>query len=319
MYFGQPNQRKTDYSCARSASQVRQFQMAQKLAMMRQKKNEYLQYQRKLAMERMQEQERQMQMRMAQQPAAEFGPGPHPPGIGNNGGNPPGAPGWGMHNPGNVNLYLDLARLLVLRSKVQNLMSGCFLVLDGKNKGYGPVPQQQQPQAMHNMGGPQQPPQPNMYVQQGQWGPVSSQPVPPTGLPGVPQPQGQGPPGQQQQMQPPMMSSPTSGGGPVGVPPMGGGGGPHQMMYSPDPNNVIVQQQQQPPAPPQLPQQQTSDPNMMMQSPQQSDLNVGVPHQQQQMQQVPVPQLQQQQQQVHQNQPQPQGPPAQIAELISFD
>lgn len=46
---------------------IRAYQMAQKLALMRQKKNEYLQYQRQLAMQRMQEQEREMQMRIAQQ------------------------------------------------------------------------------------------------------------------------------------------------------------------------------------------------------------------------------------------------------------
>lgn len=45
---------------------IRAYQMAQKLAVMRQKKNEYLQYQRQLAMQRMQEQEREMQMRIAQ-------------------------------------------------------------------------------------------------------------------------------------------------------------------------------------------------------------------------------------------------------------
>lgn len=41
--------------------------MAQKLQIMRQKKQEYLQYQRQLAMQRMQDQEREMQMRIEQQ------------------------------------------------------------------------------------------------------------------------------------------------------------------------------------------------------------------------------------------------------------
>ncbi len=52
---------------AEEQERIRQFQMAQKLHIMRQKKQEYLQYQRQLAMQRMQDQEREMQMRIEQQ------------------------------------------------------------------------------------------------------------------------------------------------------------------------------------------------------------------------------------------------------------
>lgn len=41
--------------------------MAQKLAIMRKKKQDYLQYQRQLALQKIQEQEREMQMRQEQQ------------------------------------------------------------------------------------------------------------------------------------------------------------------------------------------------------------------------------------------------------------
>ncbi|XP_035220650.1 hepatocyte growth factor-regulated tyrosine kinase substrate-like isoform X1 [Stegodyphus dumicola] len=52
---------------AEEAERLRQIQMAQKLEIMRKKKQEYLQYQRQLAIQRMQEQEREMQMRQEQQ------------------------------------------------------------------------------------------------------------------------------------------------------------------------------------------------------------------------------------------------------------
>ncbi|XP_065332917.1 hepatocyte growth factor-regulated tyrosine kinase substrate isoform X1 [Cloeon dipterum] len=52
---------------AEEQERIRQMQMAQKLDMMRQKKQEYLQYQRHLALQRIQEQERELQMRQEQQ------------------------------------------------------------------------------------------------------------------------------------------------------------------------------------------------------------------------------------------------------------
>lgn len=52
---------------AEEAERLRQIQMAQKLEIMRKKKQEYLQYQRQLVLQRVQEQEREMQMRQEQQ------------------------------------------------------------------------------------------------------------------------------------------------------------------------------------------------------------------------------------------------------------
>lgn len=54
---------------AEEQERQRQIQMAQKLDIMRKKKQEYLQYQRQLALQRIQEQEREMQLRQEQQKA----------------------------------------------------------------------------------------------------------------------------------------------------------------------------------------------------------------------------------------------------------
>uniref|UniRef100_A0A0K8TSJ0 Hepatocyte growth factor-regulated tyrosine kinase substrate n=1 Tax=Tabanus bromius TaxID=304241 RepID=A0A0K8TSJ0_TABBR len=54
---------------AEEQERIRQLQMAHKLEIMRKKKQEYLQYQRQLALQRIQEQEREMQMRQEQQKA----------------------------------------------------------------------------------------------------------------------------------------------------------------------------------------------------------------------------------------------------------
>jgi len=62
---------------AEEQERIKQFQMAQKLHIMRQKKQEYLQYQRQLAMQRMQEQEREMQMRIEQQQKQQIGVPPY--------------------------------------------------------------------------------------------------------------------------------------------------------------------------------------------------------------------------------------------------
>ncbi|RWS26954.1 Hepatocyte growth factor-regulated tyrosine kinase substrate-like protein, partial [Leptotrombidium deliense] len=51
---------------AEEQERIRQQQMAQKLEIMRKKKQEYLQYQRQMALQRIQEQEREMQMRQEQ-------------------------------------------------------------------------------------------------------------------------------------------------------------------------------------------------------------------------------------------------------------
>ncbi|KAL0278626.1 UNVERIFIED_CONTAM: hypothetical protein PYX00_000394 [Menopon gallinae] len=52
---------------AEEAERLRQLQMAQKLEIMRRRKQEYLQFQRQLAIQKVQEQEREMQMRQEQQ------------------------------------------------------------------------------------------------------------------------------------------------------------------------------------------------------------------------------------------------------------
>nr|CAD7198515.1 unnamed protein product [Timema douglasi] len=52
---------------AEEAERIRQMQMAHKLEIMRKKKQDYLQYQRQLALQRIQEQERERQMRQEQQ------------------------------------------------------------------------------------------------------------------------------------------------------------------------------------------------------------------------------------------------------------
>merc|ERR1719251_77249 len=51
---------------AEEAEKLRQNQMREKLELMRKKKTEYLQYQRQLAMQKMQEQEREMMLRREQ-------------------------------------------------------------------------------------------------------------------------------------------------------------------------------------------------------------------------------------------------------------
>eukprot|EP00063_Salmo_salar_P067850 XP_014042685.1 PREDICTED: hepatocyte growth factor-regulated tyrosine kinase substrate-like [Salmo salar] len=52
---------------AEEAERQRQIQLAQKLEIMRQKKQEYLEMQRQLAIQRLQEQEKERQMRLEQQ------------------------------------------------------------------------------------------------------------------------------------------------------------------------------------------------------------------------------------------------------------
>ncbi|KAK8772790.1 hypothetical protein V5799_012677 [Amblyomma americanum] len=70
---------------ADEAERQRQIQMAQKLHIMRQKKQEYLQYQHQLALQRMQEQERELQMRHELQKQYHHGgagfPNQPPPGM----------------------------------------------------------------------------------------------------------------------------------------------------------------------------------------------------------------------------------------------
>jgi growth factor-regulated tyrosine kinase substrate len=91
------------------AARQRQMQMAHKLAIMRKKKHEYLEYQRQLALQRMQEEERILNMKQAMGPGMPmgYGPGAMPmqmPGPGMPGSGPmPGVmPDYGGPMPGNV-------------------------------------------------------------------------------------------------------------------------------------------------------------------------------------------------------------------------
>jgi len=99
---------------AEEQERARQSLMAQKLHIMRQKKQEYLQYQRQIALQRMQEQEREMQLRIEQQKQTGFAtaqvPGQpqyqHPSYM-----NPPHPGTWKCFNL--VDLLYFLARLIV--------------------------------------------------------------------------------------------------------------------------------------------------------------------------------------------------------------
>lgn len=89
---------------AEEAERIRQQQMAQKLEIMRKKKQEYLQYQREIALQRMHEQEREFIMRQEQMKFASANPGAAvPPGVmapsqwSNNGGSIP-ASGYYISN-----------------------------------------------------------------------------------------------------------------------------------------------------------------------------------------------------------------------------
>lgn len=63
------------------AERQKQIQMARKLEIMRQKKQNYLEYQRQITMQRMQEQEREMQLRQEQQRQQYMARGVMPPGV----------------------------------------------------------------------------------------------------------------------------------------------------------------------------------------------------------------------------------------------
>ncbi|XP_052128378.1 hepatocyte growth factor-regulated tyrosine kinase substrate isoform X8 [Frankliniella occidentalis] len=207
---------------AEEAEKLRQIQMAQKLDIMRQKKQEYLQYQRQLALQRIQEQEREMQMRQEQQkqqylmggvPYNRFmppGPGGMPPGGVLPGGLPSGLPPYST-GP----MYSQQAHPSYLGHQVpfaghipQGMMHGSHMGSNqmpsagaggpqhGQMSHGGPQPGQlghggQQPGQMigpqHNQMGP--------GVQHGQMGPGG--PHPGQMGPGGPHPGQMGPGGQQ--------------------------------------------------------------------------------------------------------------------------
>uniref|UniRef100_A0A2C9H6G9 Hepatocyte growth factor-regulated tyrosine kinase substrate n=1 Tax=Anopheles minimus TaxID=112268 RepID=A0A2C9H6G9_9DIPT len=224
---------------AEEQERQRQLQMAQKLEIMRKKKQEYLQYQRQVALQRIQEQEREMQMRQEQQkaqyrmgtafpfmapgPAPGQGPQGSPVHVGGVPGGYPG-PGYGPYGPmpptnGTLPHYQQQQQ-----QPPQQMFSpqhnGQYGMPGATAPGAdGQVPMQQ---------GPMQPPPgsggiipPGMNVMPGQVPPPGTMNMPGGGghMPGAPmmgppqpqQPQPQQQPPQQQQQQPQQLPSQPTG------------------------------------------------------------------------------------------------------------
>lgn len=172
---------------AEEAERIRQIQMAHKLEIMRKKKQEYLQYQRQIALQRIQEQEREMQMRQEQQKQQymmQGGGGPPPQG-------PPPSTVYGPH------------------PQQQQQQAGMAPFHQPPQGGFHPSPHHHHPQHLPHhphmayQGGPfpqpqqQQPPQQFQPYMQG----LGSMPNPQFGPPeAMPQPVGQRIPQQPQQM-----------------------------------------------------------------------------------------------------------------------
>ncbi|XP_077980543.1 hepatocyte growth factor-regulated tyrosine kinase substrate-like isoform X2 [Glandiceps talaboti] len=277
---------------AEEAERQRQIQIAQKLEIMRQKKQEYLAYQRQLALQRLQEQEREMQMRLEQQKQQQqmrpmqytmhYAPqGPPPPNQQYNQPPPPppqqafGSPPGSMHNSP-VHTY--------------------------KMEQQPPPPGQGVPTQAPQVNGVNQGPQ---YSQPNQYPPQQNSSFT------------AGPPGQQQQYPPPQQAQYPGQPSSLSAPPSLD----YHMSQAPSldyqPSSLDYQQnnmysmqsmanalppqqnQQQPPPPPQQQQQQQQQPYGMNQPP-------------------PPPQGNMYQQPMQSGPPQ-QLPPQQEAQLISFD
>ncbi|XP_059491288.1 hepatocyte growth factor-regulated tyrosine kinase substrate [Neocloeon triangulifer] len=238
---------------AEEQDRIRQMQMAQKLDMMRQKKQEYLQYQRHLALQRIQEQEREMQMRQEQQkqhymamgsgypfppqhyPPEQYGAMPPPPHAMSPASHYPPYPDYQQYQP---------------RMMMQPPM--------------GSMPPQMgppttQPQAMPMgaapSGAPQMPPGVPMGVPAGQMPPPGAPQQIPQGMihQGMP-PGAQLPPPGAMQMQPPSgYAQQPQMGQPMMQPPYGQ---PSPMI---SPQHAPQMQQQQPPPPQQPPNTQTAE------------------------------------------------------------
>ncbi|XP_058120155.1 hepatocyte growth factor-regulated tyrosine kinase substrate [Anopheles ziemanni] len=306
---------------AEEQERQRQLQMAQKLEIMRKKKQEYLQYQRQVALQRIQEQEREMQMRQEQQ-KAQYRMGTAFPFMGG-----PQAPGQGPQN-----------------SPVHVGLPGPYGPAPGYGYG-GPMPPSNGtlPHYPHP-GGPgapqqQQPPHPSQQM----FSPQHTQ-GPQYGMPGASAPGADGQPGPGGPPMPggPGIIPPGMNVMPGQVPPPGPMGHmPGAPMMGPPPPPQQQQQQQPPPPPPQQqqqpPQPQQAQPGMMgpvnpMQpGPQQPPM--GPDHQQQTVQGPPVtmPQVVQAVQPAPEPTPAPPAaapqppqpaagaPEPATAELISFD
>ncbi|GAB0095928.1 Hepatocyte growth factor-regulated tyrosine kinase substrate [Sergentomyia squamirostris] len=291
---------------AEEMERQRQLQMAHKLEIMRKKKQEYLQYQRQLALQRIQEQEREMQLRQEQQ-KAQYMMGaqtfPYMPQTA------PGAPGGQHGSPLHSGVYQQ-----------QYGFNQMPRFPPGTNPMYPGVTQQQVPGQQMN----KPPGQPGMMMPPPSQGPMMIMMNP---QPGMEIPKNL-PPGQM--MQPPPMSH----GAPV--PPQNADGGQQQMP----PAGGFVQgmgqnQQQMPGMTMMAPHHQMLPPQAHPQVQQPS----AMPPPQATQPQAPQPQQQQQQQSESSGSPTNQPPPAQVppaqpapppaaaptqpevstAELISFD
>lgn len=246
---------------AEEQERQRQLMMAHKLDIMRKKKQEYLQYQRQMALQRIQEQEREMAMRQEQQKAL------YQMGGGGGGGVAGGMPFGQM---GGVGVGVPVAQgSSPLHQQQLHQMYGGQAAAYGQPPhmmlagAMGPMPQQQHPSNMYG----------SLMAQQQQQQP--QQPIPPNqqmgmqpgqpGQPGQPQPiLGMPPNGMHMQMQPP-----------VGQYNMGVAGPPMPMQQQQQPS--VLMSPPQPQQQQQLPQQM---PQPMQQLPQQ-------PQQQQQLMQQP--------------------------------
>lgn len=336
---------------AEEAERLRQFQMAQKLEVMRKKKHEYLQYQRQIALQRIQEQEREMQLRQEQQ-KAQYRIGSQPfPFMG-----PSGIPQQIIQMPGGMYGYQGGPQMQQQQRFGGQPMYGQMPGMQGMPPGMqmqhpGQLPAQQNgaPPQQGGMNMPQQMagmPQPQHQMQGG----FQPQPgLPPQGVAMIQQPgPPPGPPIPMQQQQP------VAPGHPMQQP---GGLSGHLMMQQA--GQHPGQPQQQSPVPAQSVQQamggmslqdpQYTRPQMMqpgpnpqahMMPPQQPQMNSGSEQQNQQQQQAqsaqpppmssapPPQQVQPPAPAVPAPAPQPETPavvaappPAHVvtAELISFD
>ncbi|XP_055682911.1 hepatocyte growth factor-regulated tyrosine kinase substrate [Lutzomyia longipalpis] len=309
---------------AEEMERQRQLQMAHKLEIMRKKKQEYLQYQRQLALQRIQEQEREMQLRQEQQ-KAHYMMGsqafPYMPPGAPGAPNPHGSPMHQMQNPG---VYQQPPYGYNQMARFPPGTNPMYAAPPGQN------PQQQQQMAKPPPPGGMLPPQ---TQQPGQPQQFMTPPQAPMMMMMNPNNPMQGQPG---------MDMSKGVAGPMGAPPLcqpqdqqiPPGGGAFPGMQPPPQQG---QQPGMPPgmAPPGMPQ---PGPIMTQQHPSMIPSSAPPPHAQQmppqaqqmppQAQQLPPQQPQQQQEPANAhgsptNQPAPPPAPAKVevntAELISFD
>ncbi|KAH8403023.1 hypothetical protein KR222_003165, partial [Zaprionus bogoriensis] len=283
---------------AEEQERQRQLQMAQKLEIMRKKKQEYLQYQRQLAVQRIQEQEREMQIRQEQQKAQYLMGQTAPPFPYL----PHGSPSHQLNS-----VYMPYANAAPTGYPAPN------------GHGVGQFTAGIPPPGMYNPGIAQPPPAPGMMMMQQQ--PQQQQPDNPYPNPGQPimsqlPPQQQPQPQPQQQPAPPQQAIPAHTQPPVQavqVPPQVQAPQP-QPQAQPHLAHVMLQQQQIVQSHPPLANTQMTAPAPQPVAPPAADIS------QTQVQAVaaaPAP---------PQNEPEPVAPaktaaPAEpaTAELISFD